>query len=352
MIQSNVILEISKNNIIHNYNFFNELHKKNICSATVKSNGYGLGAEKIYRLLLNNGCKHFFVATTEEGLSLRKNFSKGFIYILNGTEFNNYKIFKKYNLIPILSNLNDYRKMKNKSLNYGMQINTGINRLGMNYNEYEEILFKDKNLKIIMSHLACADNKQNPYNSLQLNKFKQIKDHHGNNKIVFSLANSFGSVLSKEYLFDMIRPGISIYGGHFNNIILKKHIKSVVKLKAKILQIKLLDKNQFVGYNQTYKTKKKTWIAVVGIGYGDGLNRILSNNGMVFLKNTKYNIIGRISMDSIIVDITKGISNFKNETYVDIINYKHGIDELAKNCKTISHEILTSLTNRVERKFV
>ena len=170
--------------------------------------------------------------------------------------------------------------------------------------------------------------------------------------MIFSLANSFGSVLSKEYLFNMIRPGISLYGGHFNNLHLNKKIKPVVTLKAKILQIKLLEKNQFIGYNQTYKTKKKTWIAIIGIGYGDGLNRLLSNNGKLYFKGKKYNIIGRISMDSVIIDISKEKSIFKNATYVEIINKDHGIDELAKTCKTISHEILTSLTNRIERKFV
>jgi len=348
----NAILEISKKNIIHNYNFFNKLNKNNICAATIKSDAYGLGDQSIYKLLLNNGCNHFFVATTQEGISLRKKNKKGLIYILNGAESNNFKIFHKFNLIPILSNINDYLNIKKKTIKFGIQINTGINRLGINYNDYEKISFKDKNLIIIMSHLASADDIKNQYNKIQLNKFNQIADKHKKNKIIFSLANSFGSVLSYKYLFNMIRPGIGLYGGHFNNIILKKNIKSVVKLKAKILQINQLDKNEFVGYNQTYKTKKKTWVAIIGIGYGDGLNRILSNNGKVYLKNKKFNIIGRVSMDSIIVDITKGKLYFKIGKYVEIINEKNGIDDLAKNCNTISHEILTSLTKRVERRFV
>lgn len=352
MISSNVILEISKKNIINNYKFFNKLNKNNICAATIKSNAYGLGDHEIYKLLLQNGCKHFFVATTNEGIRLRKKFSKGIIYILNGVEFNDLKVFKRFNLIPIISNMSDYGKIKDQSINFGIQINTGINRLGIHYDEFKRISYKNSYLKIIMSHLASADEINNTYNKHQLYKFKKIFDLHKDNKIIFTLANSFGSLLSKEYLFDMIRPGISIYGGHFNNVLLKKSIKSVIKLKAKILQIKLLDKGQFIGYNQTFKTKKKTWIAVIGIGYGDGLNRLLSNTGMVYYKNKKYNIIGRVSMDSIIIDITKGINLFKNGKYVEIINKKHGIDELAKNCKTISHEILTSFTNRVERRFV
>ncbi len=352
MIQNNVILEISKKNIIHNYNYFNNLSKNVFCAPTIKSDGYGLGAKNIFRLLFTRGCKHFFVATTQEGISLRENFSNASIYILNGTEFNNYKVFKKYNLIPILSNVTDYNKFKKLSLNYGIQINTGINRLGIDYDEQNKIKFEDKKIKIIISHLASADQKNNPYNNIQLNKFKKITNKNNKNKIIFSLANSFGSVLSEDYLFDMIRPGISLYGGHFNNIILKKNIKPVLKLKAKILQIKRLKKNQFVGYNQTYKTKKDIWVAIIGIGYGDGLNRILSNNGVVFSKNKKYNIIGRVSMDSIIIEIKRDINKFKNENYVEIINENYGIDYMADNCGTISHEILTSISKRVERKFV
>ena len=352
MTQSNVILEISKKNIVHNYNFFNKLKKNNICAVTIKADGYGLGAEQIYKLLLKNGCEHFFVATTQEGISLRKIFNKGNIYILNGIEFNDFNIFKKFNLIPILSNINDYKKILSQSINFGIQINTGINRLGMDYKDYKEISLKNRNIKIIISHLASADEKNNKYNSIQLQKFQEFADLYKNNDIIFSLANSFGSILSKKYLFNMIRPGISIYGGHFYNAHLNKKIKPVVTLKAKILQIKLLEKNQFIGYNQTYKTNKKTWIAIIGIGYGDGLNRLLSNIGKVYFKGRKYNIIGRISMDSIIIDISKEKSIFKNATYVEIINKNHGIDELAKNCKTISHEILTSLTNRIEKKFV
>ncbi len=352
MIFSNVILEISKKNIIHNFNFFNNLNKKNICAATIKSNGYGLGAENIYKLLLDNGCEHFFVATTIEGLKLRQKFKKGNIYILNGLEKNSAEIFKKNKLIPIISNMNDYYNFKKHSIKFGIQVNTGINRLGINYNDFYKIDLTNNNLILVLSHLASADEVKNSYNKVQLNKFIKIFQENKNNKIIFTLSNSFGSVLSKKYLFDMIRPGISLYGGHFNNKILKKKIKPVVSLKAKILQIKFLEKDEYIGYNQTYKTNKKTWIAIIGIGYGDGLKRILSNKGSVFLNDKKYNIIGRISMDSIIIDVTNGVSKIKNAKYVEIINAKQGIDDLAKNCDTISHEILTSLNNRIEKKFV
>ena len=217
MIYNNVILEISKKNLISNFNYFNKLNKYNICAVTIKSNAYGFGAKNVYDILLKKGCRHFFVATTTEGVYLRKFFKKGIIYILNGLENNNLKIFKYYKLIPIISNLDDYKKIINKSINFGIQINTGINRLGLNYIDYKKISYDNKYLKIVLSHLSSADERKNIYNNTQLTKFNKIVKKYKNNKVIFSLANSFGSVLSNKYLFDMIRPGIAIYGGH-NNI--------------------------------------------------------------------------------------------------------------------------------------
>ena len=157
-----------------------------------------------------------------------------------------------------------------------------------------------------------------------------------------------GVILGKDFHYDLVRPGISLYGGHYNTK-LKKYIKPVVKLKAIILQIKQILKNEFIGYNQTYKTKKKIWIAIIGIGYGDGISRMLSNKGFVYYKKHKFRILGRISMDTITIDISKSNKLLKIGQFVEIINYSHGIDELAKQCKTISNEILTSISNRVPR---
>ena len=121
------------------------------------------------------------------------------------------------------------------------------------------------------------------------------------------------------------------------------------RLKAKILQIKDISKNEFIGYNQTYKTNKIITVAILGIGYADGLPRKLSNKGKAYLGKNVFKILGRISMDTITIDITKNRSRFKIGNYVDVINYTHGIDEFAKQCDTISNEILTNISSRVKR---
>ena len=129
-------------------------------------------------------------------------------------------------------------------------------------------------------------------------------------------------------------------------------IKPVIILKGKILQIKEINKNEFIGYNQTFKTNKKIIVAIVGIGYADGISRLLSNNGYLYFKKEKYRILGRISMDSITVDITNKKYTLKIGQYLDIINKEFTIQKMAQKCGTISNEILTSISKRVRRVYI
>ena len=345
---SSSILEVNLKNLIHNYKVFKKFIKNKQVAATIKANAYGIGDKIAFSTLYKNGCRHFFLATLNEGLELRKSFKKGYIYILNGLENNDINIFKINKLIPILNSKIEMKVIEKTKFKFGIHIDTGLNRLGINKKDLPKKIYNKKNLQIVLTHLASSDEKKNLYNYFQNKKFKSINNLFKNKKIIFSLANSMGTILGKDFHYDLLRPGISLYGGHYNTK-LKKYIKPVVKLKTKILQIKQILKNEYIGYNQTYKTKKSIWIAVIGIGYGDGISRMLNNKGFVYYKNHKFRILGRISMDSITIDISKSCKLFKIGQYVEIINYSHGIDELAKQCETISNEILTSISNRVQR---
>ena len=345
---SSSILEVNLKNLIHNYKVFKKFIKNKQVAATIKANAYGIGDKIAFSTLYKNGCRHFFLATLNEGLELRKSFKKGYIYILNGLENNDINIFKINKLIPILNSKIEMKVIEKTKFKFGIHIDTGLNRLGINIKDLPKKIYNKKNLQIVLTHLASSDEKKNLYNYFQNKKFKSINNLFKNKKIIFSLANSMGTILGKDFHYDLLRPGISLYGGHYNTK-LKKYIKPVVKLKAKILQIKQILKNEYIGYNQTYKTKKNIWIAVIGIGYGDGISRMLNNKGFVYYKNHKFRILGRISMDSITIDISKSCKLLKIGQYVEIINYLHGIDELAKQCETISNEILTSISNRVQR---
>ncbi len=350
MIKESGILNINTNNIIYNYNFFKKLKKNLIVAPTIKANAYGLGDKKVFNLLLENGCKNFFVATFDEGLKLKNKNRLINIFILNGLQDYNFKRFFNSNLIPVINSIEEYIRIKDSGLKFAIHVDTGINRLGIPIDKTKEIDFKNKNIQLIISHLSSADEYNNNYSLKQKKIFTRLKNRLNNNKIIFSLANSHGAVLNKSYLYDMVRPGIGIYGG-FENKKLGKKIKNVVSLKGKIIQIKYIKKNQYVGYNRTYKTKTKIKVAIVGLGYEDGIPRSLSNKGYVYFKKNRFKIIGRISMDTFTVDISKSSHDLNVGMYLDIINDEHKIDKFAKLCKTIPNEIMTSIGKRVYRKY-
>ena len=349
MINDSGVLVINKKNLIFNYNFFKKLKTNLIVAPTIKANAYGLGDKRIYNLLLNHGCKHFFVATLSEGLKLNNKNKLVKIYVLNGLQ--NYKLnkFKNANLIPVVNTIEEYNRIKNAKINYAIHIDTGINRLGISSEDMKMLDLKNRNIKLVISHLSSSDEYKIKYNIKQKELFNTFvkKKPKG---VIFSLANAHGSILDKTYLYNMIRPGIGIYGCYENKK-LEKKIKNVINFKGKIIQIKDLQKNQYIGYNRTFKTKTKTKIAIIGLGYEDGIPRLLSNKGFVYFKKDRFKIIGRISMDSFTIDISKCSYDLKIGMYVDIINEEHKVDKFAKICKTISYEVLTSIGNRVYRKY-
>ena len=353
MIKQNAILEINKKNLIYNFNILSKKARKSITGATIKADAYGLGVIPIFKILYNNKCRHFFFATLEEALYLRKKNLKGNFYVLNGLENNKFSIFNKYKIIPILNSKEELQELKNSNLinrcKIGIFVETGLNRLGINKEEIINI--KNKlNIEILISHLASSNEIRNNYNQKQNKIFKSYFSLF--KKIKYkSLVSSMGILLGKNFHYDMIRPGISLYGGHYDSK-LRNIIKPVIKLKAKVLQIKEVNKNQFIGYNQTYKTTTKIKVAVLGIGYADGLSRILSNQGMVMYKKNIFKIIGRISMDSIIVNISDYKKPINKGEYFEIINEKNNIEKNAKKCRTISNEILTSISKRVKRVYI
>tara|TARA_Y100000768_G_C23976455_1_gene683317 strand:+ start:1501 stop:2556 length:1056 start_codon:yes stop_codon:yes gene_type:complete len=351
VIKESFILKVNTKNLIHNYNFFKKINKNIIVAATIKANAYGLGDNNIFKLLIKNGCKHFFVATLEEGVRLNNKNRNISIYVLNGIQNHNIKIFANNNLIPIINTLTELERILKDKIDFGIHVDTGLNRLGISHNDIPEIVFKNKKIKIMISHLASADEKNNNYNYLQKKYFLNVAKNF-KNKVIFSLANSSGSVLSETFLFDMIRPGIALYGGNNNNKNLVKKLQPVIILSGKIIQIKTINKNEFIGYNQTYLTNKKIKAAVIGVGYADGLPRQISNKGIVYYKKNKFKIIGRISMDSFTIDISNSKDKLKEGIFVDLINYKYGIDNFAKQCNTISNEVITSIGARVKKIYV
>ena len=344
--------------IKNNYLFLRKFCNKSEVAATVKASSYGLGGEnKIVETLVKNKCQNFFVANIVEAIKIRKKFKSINIFVLNGLHKNEEKTFLDYNITPILNNFNQFKKwlgvIKN---NYNKQLilhfDTGMNRLGFQKNDIEklkknrEMLYKFKNV-LFMSHLACADDVNNPFNLEQKTKFDQIKKEFPGFK--YSLAASGGIFLGKEYHYDMVRPGISLYGGKRT---FHPKIKHAVALKAPVIQINNIKKGQSIGYSRTYYAKKNITTATIAIGYADGMNIRLSNNGYFHFNKKKVPIIGRVSMDLIILDVSKLKNIIKVGNYVDIYNKFYTIDDFAKQSGTIPYRIITCMSSRYDKKYI
>lgn len=340
------ILEVNLNKIINNYNKLKSLSGSAKCAAVVKANCYGLGDKEICLKLEKENCQDFFVATINEAISLRKYIKEANIYILNGPNQNEISHYKNYNLTAILNNQEQIDYWQETNLPCNIHLDTGMNRLGVKNIRKDEL--RNLNIQYIMSHLACGDEKNNPYNLEQLNKFENF--YRENPEYKYSLANSSGIFLGKNFRYDMVRAGCALYG---INPCDKNNMENIVTLKAKIINISNIDSQEYVGYGATYRAKHKIRLATLGIGYADGYNRLLGNRSYVYFKKHKIPVIGRISMDLVTIDITNIADNeIENNMYVELINNHIDVNIMAKLCNTIGYEILTSIGNRVKREYI
>ena len=358
-----VILEVNLKNLRSNYSKIRKkVSKKTIVAATVKANGYGLGSHEVVKSLIKEKCNVFFVATLDEAISLRKKFKQIEIQVLNGFCSKRGKDYDKYNIIPIINSLQQLKDVENYSkksnrMDISIHFDTGMSRLGLDKTETESLLgnrekfIKYSNLKMIMSHLACGDEPKNKKNLTQLNSFKKICLHFP--KVIKSLSNSAGIMLGRNYDFDLVRPGISLYGGHCQKDQKSSIYKNVITLKSKIIQKRTIYKGDTVGYGGTFKAKNRMLIGTLPLGYADGFFRSFSNKGGFYLFGKKVPIIGRISMDLTTIDLTSlRNKDFNKDVFVEVISNKNNINHLSKIISTISYEILTSLGKRYQRRYI
>ena len=203
MINESGILNINTKNLIYNYNFFKKLKKNLIVAPTIKANAYGLGDKKIYNLLLNQGCKHFFVATLSEGLKLNNKNKLIKIYVLNGLQ--NYKLhkFTNANLIPVVNTIDEYNRIKNTKIEYAIHIDTGINRLGISSKDVKMLDLKNQNIKLVISHLSSSDEYKIKYNIKQKEHFNKNKKNEKTKEITNKPKNENSEY---DYDFDGIIP--------------------------------------------------------------------------------------------------------------------------------------------------
>ena len=318
----------------------------NDAAAVVKANAYGLGLAQVTKALYAEGARIFFVATVEEGAELRSILGKKpDIYVFSGHMVGDTELIKNYNLIPLINSIEQLSRHSKllREKKFGVQLDTGMNRLGMEPMEWESVkeLTLSLNPVLIMSHLACADDPNHKMNSKQLDIFLTLTNKININK---SLAATGGILLGPEYHFDLTRPGIGIYGCSPMQDCLP-----VLKIDIPVIQIRNIESGETVGYGNTWTSPCKKKIATISAGYADGLFRAIGKKAKLYFEEISCPIVGRISMDLIGVDIT---SLKVDPVRLELINSQQTVDNIAEGAETIGYEFLTSLGNRYSRNYI
>ncbi|MBO7244392.1 MAG: alanine racemase [Alphaproteobacteria bacterium] len=343
MIYSQSVLTIDLSALKENYLFLKQTAKESIAAAVVKNNAYGLGIERVVPALLDVGCNDFFVALACEGERVRKQAPNANIYVLQGIGDDSLKLFQNNHLTPVISTPEMFKFwMENKieDIKPILNIETGLNRLGFRKKDIEALSQEDKNeFAYLLSHLSCADEPYHFMNKHQIETFDEMKKMlpHLN----ATLSASDGVFLGENFQKDMVRLGAAMYG--LNTAPDRKNkMRAVVHLKAPVLQIVDVSEGEYIGYGASYKTKKQMKIAIVSIGYADGLPRSLMGRGRVFFEEQEIRLVGRLSMDNLMCDVT-GIKDLKEGVFVDILNDHYTVDDMGCDAGTIGYEILNGI---------
>lgn len=365
-------IEINLNNLEHNIKEIQKIiPSKTKIMAVVKANAYGHGIIEISKKLNQIGINNFAVATLQEGITLRENNIKGNILILGYTSIENLKYVIKYDLIQTVVDEDYATKLLSisldKKIKVHIKVNTGMNRIGINYKNINNIkeLYRNNNLNVlgIFSHLCASDSAKKSnidFSKKQINRFNNLiqtlkEDNINVGKI--HLQSSYGILNFPECEYDYVRPGIIMYGIHsekksYSKI--KLDIKPVLSLKARITSVKEINKNDTVSYGRRYKASKKETIATVAIGYADGFPRNLSCKNIKVLVNGHYaKIIGRICMDQLIINIDNSFDIKQGDIVTLIADKKYiSAEEVSRSSKTITNELLCRLGNRLNYIFI
>ncbi len=350
------IAYIKTKNLEKNYSLLIDKYGQNKkIIAIVKANAYGHGAKEISNFLESKKISYLGVANLNEALELKKNRSNAKILIMGS--ITNEEIVKAIKLkieftIYDFSQIKFLDKLKNIKINFHIKIDTGMNRLGLSKNEIAQaakIFSKNKNfiMKGIYTHFAEADKKKSAFTKKQISTFKHCVEYF--KKSISSIdfihaSNSSGIINYEDDFFNTIRPGLFIYG--LSN---EKNLKPVMSLMTKVIKIRKLNKGDSVSYGRTFIAKRKMKIAVIPLGYADGLPRSLSNKGYLFCKGNKCKIIGRVCMDLTMIDVTN-VKNIRIGSNITIFDDKNqtAID-IAKIIQTIPYEVVCGISKRVAR---
>jgi alanine racemase len=329
------------------------------CAAVVKANAYGLGLEPVTAKLAKAGCRTFFVADIAEARRVRACARDVTVYVLNGFSPEAAAPFAELNIQPVINTLPELAEWDSFIAASGwrggaaIHVDTGMNRLGISVAEAAGLASRLQNeahgFTLLMSHLACAELPDHPLTASQIRQFRELRLLYQG--LPASLANSSGIFLGEHAHFEMARPGAALYGinptpGRANPM------RHTIELMGRILQLRQVQQGETVGYGGAWTARRASRIAVVSLGYADGLLRSASGTdakrgGAAVIAGKRCPIAGNISMDLVCIDVTEIAEDAVHRgDFATFISDQIPLDEVAESAGTISYEILTRLAPR------
>ncbi|QXU48036.1 bifunctional UDP-N-acetylmuramoyl-tripeptide:D-alanyl-D-alanine ligase/alanine racemase [Chryseobacterium sp. D764] len=361
------VLEVNLNAILHNINYHKSLLKPGTkMMAMVKANAYGLGSYEVSEFLQHHHIDYLGVAYVDEGVELRKKGITTPIIVMN-PEQHSYQTIIEYNLEPEIYSFRVlelfYEAVQksgyDKKYPIHIKLETGMHRLGFKDFELDQLseTLSQKNLKVqsMFSHLSSSDMPEEKKFTLKQLEVFEKNSSYLIEKLEYAplrhILNSSGITSYTNYQFDMVRIGIGMLGESPDNEI-QKQLQSVVSFKTVISQISMVENGESVGYSRKYKADHLTRIATIPVGYADGIPRLIGNQvGNVGINKVLAPIVGNLCMDMMMINVDN-IPNVKEGDTVTVFNAKPSLKEFAGYCKTITYEVLTSISPRVKRIYI
>ena len=314
------------------------------CGAAIKADGYGLGAREAMEALAAAGCRDFFVATWPEVADLGPVLESTTLSVLHGVGPSDIEVAVASNARPVLNSVEQVARGREAAPGRAcdVMVDTGMNRLGLRTDEIG--VLAGLAVDTLMSHLACAD-EDHSLNVEQLERFREVKAAVPAQR--YSLANSAGICLGRDYAFDLVRPGLALYGGVPRREA-DGHIRQVARVEAQVVQRRTIRVGESCGYGATYVADADTDAAIVNLGYADGYLRGFSSRCRAFAGEAELPVLGRVSMDLIVL----GCDGAPELAEGDWVELDYDLPSASAASGLSQYELLTTLGSRFERRWI
>lgn len=345
------VLTIDLDAIVHNWRIYSGMGAAE-CSAVLKADAYGMGADVVAGALARAGARTFWMATAGEGVRLRSVLGPGpAIYVLNGATADAVRELRSADLRPVLNSIEQVRNWRaGGGGSFSLHVDTGMHRLGVAPEELASVrdALAGAAPALFMSHLACSSDPKHAMNVRQNEAFRLAKSLFSGSPA--SIAASAGAALGSDYAYDLIRIGIGLHGDNAMDAMDDgPRLQAAATLTAPILQLRAVNPGASIGYGATFTANRSMTVATIALGYADGYMRFASNRGFGVLDGVRCPILGRVSMDLIIVDVTDAPSASVG-AHVQMLGPEAPLRGVAEAAGTIAYEVLTSL-GQVSRRY-